>query len=240
MHGACHLGMNKNKDRDMAFLKKRLLAIAALGMGTALAGCTGMGDYGYGGVGYASDYYGGGYGGAGYGTGYYGSGLGTGYYGGGLGGWYNDFYYPGTGVYVFDRGGRRSQWNDGQRRYWQNRGQQGRPGYGRPNGVNPPRWNGGRPGVRPDGQHGRPGQGWNGGRPDGQPGRPGVGRPDGQRPGFGRPDGQQRPSFGRPDGQRPSFGRPGGGRGEGGGFGNRGGGPRGGGRTAGTSAPQPR
>jgi hypothetical protein len=107
----------------MASFKKRLAtAAAAAGLTVALGGC--MGDYGYGGIGYASDYYGG-----------YGPGYGYGYgpsfaYGGGYGGWYDDYYYPGYGVYVFDRGGRRSQWNDGQRRYWEGH-RQGRPGDGR-------------------------------------------------------------------------------------------------------------
>ena len=112
----------------MASIKKRLaMAIAAAGLSIGLGGC--MGDYGYGGVGYASDYY------DGYGGGYgYGPSLAYGGYGGGYGGWYNDYYYPGGGVYVFDRSGRRSRWNDGQRRYWEGRrgdwhGQRGpRPG----------------------------------------------------------------------------------------------------------------
>jgi hypothetical protein len=47
----------------MASMKKRLVAaVAAAGLSIGLGGC--MGDYGYGGVGYASDYYGG------YGNGY--------------------------------------------------------------------------------------------------------------------------------------------------------------------------
>ena len=53
------------------------------------------------------------------GCGYYGQ---TGYYQpGAFGGWYNNFYYPGNGYYVYDRGGRRHRWNDGQRRYWEGR-----------------------------------------------------------------------------------------------------------------------
>ncbi len=61
---------------------------------------------GYGG-GYAPGYYGGGYGGYGYAPSYF--------------GWYDDFYYPGTGVYVYDRYRRPYRWNDGQRAYWQGR-----------------------------------------------------------------------------------------------------------------------
>lgn len=74
---------------------------AALIAASAVIGFTGcMGDdYGYGGVSMG-----------------YGSGYSYPYYG-----WYDDFYYPGTGYYVYDRGGRRHTWNDGQRRYWEGR-----------------------------------------------------------------------------------------------------------------------
>ncbi len=67
----------------------------------ALSGCMGD-DYGYGGgvsVGYGSGYYGG-----------------DPYWG-----WNEDYYYPGTGYYVYDRGGRRHRWSDSQRDYWQHR-----------------------------------------------------------------------------------------------------------------------
>ena len=37
------------------------------------------------------------------------------------GGYYDDYYYPGTGYYVYDRRGTRHRWNDSQRRYWQSR-----------------------------------------------------------------------------------------------------------------------
>jgi hypothetical protein len=72
-----------------------LAATAALG----LAGCATDG-YGYGGVslGYAG-----------------------GYYGDPYWGWYDDFYYPGTGFYIYDRGGHRHRWNDRQRAYWEGR-----------------------------------------------------------------------------------------------------------------------
>ena len=38
-------------------------------------------------------------------------------------GWYGDYYYPGTGYYVYDRQNRRHRWNDGQRGYWEGRSQ---------------------------------------------------------------------------------------------------------------------
>ena len=36
-------------------------------------------------------------------------------------GWYGDYYYPGSGIYVYDRYRNRHRWNDDQRRYWQDR-----------------------------------------------------------------------------------------------------------------------
>ena len=106
---------------------KRIGLIAMIGgIGMATAACTD--GYGYGGasLGYGSGYYADPYYGGGYDAGYgYGGGYGGGYagYGGGFG-WYNDFYYPGTGIYVYDRNRRPFRWNDTQRRYWQ-----GRPGW---------------------------------------------------------------------------------------------------------------
>jgi hypothetical protein len=74
---------------------------------------------GYGGYGYGSPYYGGYgspyYGGYGYGSPYYG-GYGAPYYG-----WYNNYYYPGTGIYVYDSNRRPHRWSDEQRRYWGDR-----------------------------------------------------------------------------------------------------------------------
>jgi len=125
------------------------LAALALTAGIALSGCaTGYGDpygygygpYGYGpqstvsiGVGYGSGYGGYGYGGYGYGSpygGYYG-GLGYGYpyssygaYGYDPFGWYGDYYYPGSGVYVYDRNRTRHVWSGDQQRYWGQRRQQ--------------------------------------------------------------------------------------------------------------------
>ena len=93
-----------------------LLAAGAL----ALSGCA-YGDLGYG-VGY-----GGGYGAYDYGYGYgaYGGyGAYPAYYGG-FGapyfGWYDDFYYPGTGVFVYDSYRRPHRWSSSQRAYWSSR-----------------------------------------------------------------------------------------------------------------------
>ena len=95
-----------------------VVAVATLGA-LALGGCA-YDDYGYGG-GYGYPYSGVSVG-VGYGGGY-------GYYGGGYGyggmyspfGWYDDFYYPGTGFYVYDSYRRPHRWNDYQRRYWTQR-----------------------------------------------------------------------------------------------------------------------
>lgn len=158
---------------------KRLLAAIGLTGAILLGGCA-YDDYGYGGVG--AGYYGGG--------GYY-DGYGGGYYQPGYyGGWYNDYYYPGSGYYVYDRGGKRHRWNNGQRAYWEGRRNEGR-GRDRDNDG---RWNGGRPGNdgRPDNnnnnwrndrmqvppqQQGRP---WRGPRPDGV--TEGTPRQEGARP----------------------------------------------------------
>lgn len=88
-----------------------LVAAGAL----ALGGCAYDGFGGGIGLGY-----GGGYGG------YYGD-YGYPYYGGAYGmpyfGWYDDFYYPGTGFYVYDTYRRPHRWNDRQRDYWMGRQQ---------------------------------------------------------------------------------------------------------------------
>lgn len=71
-----------------------------LALGAALlAGLGGCADD------YASGYYGGGY---------YGSAAP--YYG-----WYGDYYYPGTGIYVYDRYRVGRRWSDADRAYWQSR-----------------------------------------------------------------------------------------------------------------------
>ena len=60
--------------------------------------------------------------GSGYGP-YYGAGYGYPLYGAGYGyspywGWYDGFYYPGSGFYVYDRYRTPYRWTDAQRRYW--------------------------------------------------------------------------------------------------------------------------
>jgi hypothetical protein len=98
-----------------------LLAAGALSLG----GCAGY--YGYGG-----DYYGGyGYAGPSVGLGYS-SGYGP-YYGGyGYGypyfGWYDNFYYPGAGVYVYDNYRRPHVMTTTQRAYWNERSRTPRTG----------------------------------------------------------------------------------------------------------------
>ncbi|GMM94032.1 hypothetical protein [Qipengyuania sp. MTN3-11] len=52
---------------------------------------------------------------------YYGSRVSVGYGAGSYApyyGWYDDYYYPGTGYYVWDRRGYRHSWSDRQRNYW--------------------------------------------------------------------------------------------------------------------------
>lgn len=70
-----------------------LLAAASLGLG----GCAVYDDYGYGydsgvrvSVGYGAPYY----------------------------GWYDNYYYPGVGYYVYDRRGARHRWSNRHRDYW--------------------------------------------------------------------------------------------------------------------------
>ena len=114
-------------------------AALALTAAVGLSACTT--PYGYGGVsvgagsGYYDPYYDGygyGYGagypgydyGYGYGAGY--PGYGYGYPGYGLGyapywGWYDNFYYPGTGYYVYDIYRKPHRWTDAQRHYWTQR-----------------------------------------------------------------------------------------------------------------------
>ncbi len=88
----------------------RLLARSLLVLGAAVsaAGCTMyLGDEDYG---YYDPYY------DAYGaSGYYGPGD-VGYFG-----WYDEFYYPGVGVHIYDRSGYRHGWNGHHRRYWEGR-----------------------------------------------------------------------------------------------------------------------
>lgn len=36
-------------------------------------------------------------------------------------GWYNNYYYPGVGYYVYSRSGERQRWNNATRRHWEAR-----------------------------------------------------------------------------------------------------------------------
>ena len=101
------------------FLPRIRTVALGLAAGLSLSACV-YDDYSYGGVSvgygnagyydpYYDPYYGDYYGG-------YGHGYGSSYFG-----WYNDFYYPGTGYYVYDRYRRPHRWNDSQRRYWEDR-----------------------------------------------------------------------------------------------------------------------
>ena len=79
----------------------------------------------------ASDDYGHGYGGLSVGyasAGYYDpysdpwAGGGWGYYGSRpYWGWYDNYYYPGSGIYIYDRWRRPHRWSDRHRRYWTER-----------------------------------------------------------------------------------------------------------------------
>jgi hypothetical protein len=111
-----------------------LVAAGALALGGCAYGGVGIG-YGdpYSSYGYGNQYgYGGGYGGYGYNSGGYGyGGYGSPYgYGAGYGspyyGWYNNYYYPGTGYYVYDSYRRPIRWSDSQRNYWLERQQRAR------------------------------------------------------------------------------------------------------------------
>ena len=79
-------------------MKRSILRLALIGgAALAVAGCTtgSYGGYGYTGLSYgnASPY-----------------------------GWYDNYDYPGTGYYVYERSGARHRWSESQRRHWQSRG----------------------------------------------------------------------------------------------------------------------
>ena len=105
----------------MTWTGRKFLAAMGLAGAFALGGCAYDDGY-YGGVSVGTGYYGGGYYDDYWGPGYYRPGL--------YSGWYDGFYYPGSGYYVYDRRGSRHRWNDGQRRYWEGR-REARRGDGR-------------------------------------------------------------------------------------------------------------
>jgi hypothetical protein len=105
-------------------------ALVVLAASAGLGACTNMGPYGGIGVGVGSQYgydpyysgYGyGGYGGYGIPYGYagYGSGYGSAY-GYDPFGWYNGYYYPGSGYYVYDRDHHRRVMTPEERAFWLN------------------------------------------------------------------------------------------------------------------------
>ncbi|WP_420143884.1 peptidase [Sphingobium sp.] len=180
----------------MTGIRHRFLAAIGLAGALALGGCYDDGYYG--GMSVGTGYYGGG---GYYGDGYYGP---TGYYQPGVyGGWYDDFYYPGTGYYVYDRGGRRHRWNDGQRRYWEGRRAERR---------DDDRWRGrdrDRDGNWRD-RDGRPGNGnWTRPTRPPQATTPGTGGRDrnwgrDRTPGAGGDRNRWRGNYGRGDSARPT------------------------------------
>ena len=143
------------------------------------------------------------------------------------GGWYDSFWYPGHGYYVFDNYGRRFNMRDNHRRYWgdrrqrwyrDNRGHDGGRGYGRGRDHDDNRVNGrGHDRGRGNGQSSNNNGvdqpiAWperNGGRRDERPGRradpappPGaVGDGDWSRRGDGRRGGRGDGRRGRDFGQ---------------------------------------
>jgi hypothetical protein len=99
------------------------------------AGALALGGCAYGGFGYGVGYGGGGYyGDYGYGAPYFGYGYGA--YD--PFGWYGDYYYPGTGIYIYDAQRRRHAWSDDQRHYWEGR----RQSWHGPNGSVRSNWRG--------------------------------------------------------------------------------------------------
>ncbi|WP_375397246.1 hypothetical protein [uncultured Sphingomonas sp.] len=87
------------KIRTIVFAAVPFLALAACSQGYGYSDVS----VGYGTAGYYGDFYDGAYGAP--------------YYG-----WNSGYYYPGSGYYVYDQQRRPMRWTDGQRRYWQGRG----------------------------------------------------------------------------------------------------------------------
>ena len=103
---------------------RRAASLIALAGALALGGCY---DDGYNGYGYAgSGAYDGGYGYAGYYDGW------PGY------GWYDGFYYPGSGIFAYDRRGGRHHWSGPGGRGWHGAG----GGHWASNGSPQHHWNG--------------------------------------------------------------------------------------------------
>ena len=82
-------------------------AVLCLAAAFSLSACSSYGDYGYGGVAVGYGYYD---------DDYYGRYAANPYWG-----WYDGYYYPGSGYYVYDRYRRPVRWNDRHRDYWQSR-----------------------------------------------------------------------------------------------------------------------
>jgi hypothetical protein len=99
--------------RSAMFALRARTAALTVAASVGLAACATPYGYGGVGVGYGSGYDG--YGGYGYPAGAYGYGYEP-YWG-----WYDDYYYPGTGYYVYDRYRRPYPWNDDHRRHWEGR-----------------------------------------------------------------------------------------------------------------------
>lgn len=193
-----------------AFLKIAALATA----GMAVSGCTYDMGLGYASDGYYDDYYDcdpyGGY------DSYYSCDYGHGFYNIGYGGgWYDNYWYPGYGFYLFDRYGSRYPMRDNHRRYWgekrhnwyrENRGRnrddgryEGRgrnySGNATPGTIGWPERNGGRMRDGDDNRRGR-GEGrrsrndqWRGGEGNGANAIPTPNPEIVQRPGRGRAPG---------------------------------------------------
>lgn len=173
------IGRSRPTEGNMQNSAKRAFAALLFAGGLGLSGCTYVGD----GYGYGYDDYGYGYDNYGYGYDNYGYGYGSaGYYSG----WYDNWYYPGYGIYIYDNGGRKRKWDDNHRRHWEGRKRDGDRGGNRNNNT----WNGKpRDGVR-DGDRDATRQGtWNGQRRDGN----GEGRRNGQWTGGQRGTGVAAP-----------------------------------------------
>lgn len=93
-------------------------------------------------------------------------------------GWYDGYYYPGSGYWLYDRGGHRHRWNDDHRRYWDGR----RAQSGNWRGATTRPW-------RPDGTSGGwSGRQWRGQRDQATDGRTWRQRQPGANSGRGRGD----------------------------------------------------